>query len=72
MSELFVISLKRSAKTYASFSDAEKVARRQVWRGTGGIYLRTSDNIIEELATLRRDSYGKLWVDLTWEGSRYA
>jgi hypothetical protein len=60
---------------YQTFREAEKAARgRYSRKGHAKIYCHPADSRKGgvELAEIKRDGNGKLWVDLTWAGCSYA
>jgi hypothetical protein len=59
-------------KGYDTFVEAERVARR---KGGSRVVLYSEDldpGFAVLLAVVSRDALGRLWTDLTWEGSKHA
>lgn len=65
-------AVEGTTRVFSTFVEAEKFARRRhrIYRRPQTILFDSGMRCV--LATVRPDALGRLWTDLTWEGSRYA
>jgi len=73
MTKMFCCDKHGSRRPYATFAEAEKLARSRYKKvGHGAIYTTIEGRGGPRLATIAKDGLGRIWTDLTNEGATYA